>query len=134
MPALTATQVVAGLAGARYKCSNDAAYATCTSGAVSVWVLAGDQRRPPVISLYSAGPADVASGEIDKVLSQALEIAHVSEHAQIAEWFGQQQGKTSAKLTAGDWLVEYSVEVDTEEPGAHLTFTDKLCKSNCQAE
>jgi len=62
------------------------------------------------------------------------DIAHINQGQQIVDWFGQQEGKTTAQLTVGDWLVEYSVEVDTEEPGAHLTLTDKLCKSNCQAE
>jgi hypothetical protein len=131
---INATQVVAGLAGAGYKCSNDGTYATCTSGAASVWVLTGDHPRPPVVSVHSAGPADTASAEIAKVLPQALEIAHINNGQQIADWFGQQKGKTTAQLTSGDWLVDYSAEVDTDEPGAHLTLTDKLCKVNCQAE
>jgi hypothetical protein len=131
---IDATQVVAGLSGAGYKCSNDGTYAICTAGPAAVWVLTGDHPRPPVVSLHSTGPVETASAAIAKVLPQALELAHVSQGAQIAEWFGQQKGKTSAQLTAGDWQVEYSAEVDTEEPGAHLTLMDKLCKTNCTAE
>jgi hypothetical protein len=134
LPTINATQVVAGLSGAGYKCSNDGTYAICTSGAASVWVLTGDHPRPPVVSLHSAGPVDTASAEIAKVLPQALEIAHINQGKEIADWFGQQQGKTTAQLTAGDWLIDYTAEVDTDEPGAHLTLTDKLCKVNCQAE
>ncbi|WP_406051889.1 hypothetical protein [Kribbella sp. NBC_00889] len=134
MAPIKATAVVAGLSDAGYKCGSDGAYSICTSGAASVWVLSGSHPRPPVVSLHSAGPADVASAEIAKVLPKALEIAHINQGQQIVDWFGQQEGKTTAQLTVGDWLVEYSVEVDTEEPGAHLTLTDKLCKSNCQAE
>jgi hypothetical protein len=84
--------------------------------------------------VHSAGPADTASAEIAKVLPQALELAHINNGRQIADWFGQQKGKTTAQLTSGDWLLDYSAEVDTDEPGAHLTLTDKLCKVNCQAE
>ena len=131
---IKAAAVVAGLADAGYKCSNDAAYTICTSGAASVWVLAGNHPRPPVMSLHSPGAPDTASDEIAKVLPKALEIAHINQRQQIADWFGQQKGKTAAKLTAGDWQVDYSVEVDTEEPGAHLTLTDKLCKTGCQGE
>ncbi|MEU4604404.1 hypothetical protein AB0F43_15590 [Kribbella sp. NPDC023972] len=131
---IKATQVVAGLSSAGYKCSNDGAYAICTSGAASVWVLTGDHPRPPVVSLHSAGAVETASAEIAKVLPQALEIAHINQGKEIADWFGQQKGKTTAQLTSGDWLVDYSAEVDTDEPGAHLTLTDKLCTTNCQAE
>jgi hypothetical protein len=134
-PTINATQVVASLSGAGYKCSNDGTYAICTSGPAAVWVLTGNHPRPPVVSLHSTGPVDTASAAIAKVLPQALELAHISQGPQIAEWFGQQKGKTSAQLTAGDWQVDYSAEVvDTEEPGAHLSLTDKLCKTNCTAE
>jgi hypothetical protein len=134
-PTINATQVVAGLSGAGYKCSNDGTYAICTSGPAAVWVLTGDHPRPPVVSLHSTGPVETASAAIARVLPQALELAHISQSPQIAEWFGQQRGKTSAQLSAGDWQVDYSAEVvDTEEPGAHLSLTDKLCKTNCTAE
>ncbi len=134
LPPINATQVVAGLSDAGYKCSNDGAYAICTSGAASVWVLTGDHPRPPVVSLHSAGAVDTAAAEIAKVLPQALEIAHINQGEEIADWFGRQKGETTAQLTSGDWLIDYTTEVDTEEPGAHLTLTDKLCKTNCQAE
>jgi hypothetical protein len=132
--AINATQVVAGLTSAGYKCSRDSTYATCTSGPVAVWVLTGEHKRPPVVSLHSQGPVDTATAAIAKDLPQALELAHVNERAQIVSWFGQQAGKTSAQSTFGDWQVELSAEVDTDEPGAHLTLMDKLCKTNCQAE
>jgi hypothetical protein len=87
-----------------------------------------------VVSVHAAGAADIASAEIAKVLPQALEIAHINHGQEIADWFSQQTGKTEAQMTSGDWLVDYSAEVDTDEPGTHLTLTDKLCKVNCQAE
>jgi hypothetical protein len=134
LAAINATQVVAGLTSAGYKCGRDSTYATCTSGRVAVWVLTGEHKRPPVVSLHSQGPVDTATAAIAKNLPQALELAHVNERAQIVSWFGQQAGKTSAQSTFGDWQVELSAEVDTDEPGAHLTLMDKLCKTNCQAE
>jgi hypothetical protein len=127
-------QVIRSLDGSGYTCNPDAAYVTCISGGVSVAVLTGDQPRPPVVSLNAAGPVDTSSAAIAKVLPQVLEQAHINNGAEIAAWFGQQKGGTAAQMTAGDWLVEYSAEVDTEEPGTHLTLTDKLCKVNCQAE
>jgi hypothetical protein len=134
LPQISATQVVAGLTSAGYKCSRDSTYATCTSGPVAVWVLTGEHKRPPVVSLHSQGPIGAATAAIAKDLPQALEVAHVNERAQIVSWFGQQAGRTSATSTFGDWQVELSAEVDTDEPGAHLTLMDKLCKTNCQAE
>lgn len=134
LPQISATQVVAGLTSAGYKCGRDSTYATCTSGPVAVWVLTGEHKRPPVVSLHSQGPVDTATAAIAKDLPQALELAHVNERAQIVSWFGQQAGKTSAQSTFGDWQVELSAEVNTDEPGAHLTLMDKLCKADCQAE
>ncbi len=134
LPTINAARVVAALTGAGYKCVPDAAYATCMSGATSVAVLTGSHPRPPVVSLHAAGPVDTSSAEIAKVLPQVLELAHVNQGAEIVTWFGRQKGDTTAQLTAGDWLVEYSAEVDTEEPGTNLTLTDKLCTVNCQAE
>jgi hypothetical protein len=134
LPQITATQVVAGLTSAGYKCGSDSIYATCTSGPVAVWVLTGAHQRPPVVSLHSNGPVDAATAAIAKDLPQALELAHVNERAQIVTWFGQQVGKTSAQSTFGDWRVELSAEVGTDEPGAHLTLMDRLCKAKCQAE
>ena len=126
--------MVSALSGAGYKCTTDAAYAICTSGAASVWVLAGSHPRPPVVSLHAPGPAATASAEIAKVLPKTLELAHINQGAEIATWFGEQKSTTTAQATFGDWQADYSVEVDTEEPGAHLTLTDKLCKVSCQAE
>jgi hypothetical protein len=134
LPQISATEVVAGLTSAGYKCGSDSTYATCTSGPVAVWVLTGEHKRPPVVSLHSKGPVHTATAAIAKDLPQALELAHVNERAQIVSWFGQQAGKTSAQSTIGDWQVELSAEVDTDEPGAHLTLTDKLCKVKCLAE
>ncbi|GAA1546870.1 hypothetical protein [Kribbella lupini] len=131
---LSAGQVVAGLTGAGYKCGRDGDYAICTTGPVAVWVLTGDHKRPPVVSLHSLGTAETATSEIGKVLPQALEIAHVVPAQKITEWFGQQAGKTTAQVTEGDWQVELSVETDTEEPGAHLSLMDRLCKADCTAE
>ncbi|MGC4939186.1 hypothetical protein [Kribbella sp. DT2] len=131
---LSAAQVVAGLTGAGYKCGRDGDYAICTTGPVAVWVLTGNHKRPPVVSLHSLGTAATATAEIGKVLPQALEIAHVVPARQITEWFGQQAGKSTAQLTEGDWQVELSVETDTDEPGAHLSLMDRLCKADCAAE
>lgn len=134
LPTINAARVVAALTGAGYQCVPDATYVTCTSGATSVAVLTGSHPRPPVVSLHAAGPVDTSSAEIAKVLPQVLELAHVNQRADILTWFGQQKGDTTAQLTTGDWLVEYSAEVDSEEPGTNLTLTDKLCTVNCQAE
>lgn len=131
---LPAAQVVSGLSAAGYRCGRDGDYAICTTGPVAVWVLTGTHPRPPVVSFHSLGAAATATAEIAKVLPKTLEIAHVGPAAQVTEWFGQQAGKTSARTTAGDWQVDWSVEVDTEEPGAHLSLTDTLCRSDCQAE
>jgi hypothetical protein len=131
---LNAANVVKAMAGAGYPCTNDGAYAICNRGSVAVWVLTGDHERPPVISLHSAGPAAAATANISTALPATLEYAHINPRKQITDWFGQQTGKTTAQLTAGNWQVEWSVEVDTDEPGAHLTLMDKLCKANCQAE
>jgi hypothetical protein len=134
LPQINATQVVAGLTSAGYKCGSDLTYATCTSGPVAVWVLTGQHKRPPVVSLHSRGPVGAAAAAIAKDLPRALELAHVNERSQIVSWFGQQIGKTSAQSTFGDWQVDLSAEVGTEEPGAHLSLMDKLCKVKCQAE
>lgn len=116
---LSASQVVSGLTGAGYKCGKDGDYAICTAAPVAVWVLTGNHKRPPVVSLHSLGTAEQATTDIGKALPRVLEIAHIAPAQQITEWFGQQSGKTAAKTTAGDWQVDLSVEVDTEEPGAH---------------
>jgi len=134
MSTINATQVVAALTGAGYKCVPDVAYVTCTSEATSVGILTGSHPRPPVVSLHAAGPVEASSAEIAKVLPQVLELAHVNQGGDIVNWFGRQKGSTTGQMTAGDWLVEYSAEVDTDEPGTNLTVTDKLCKVNCQAE
>jgi hypothetical protein len=134
LPRLNAAQTVSALTHAGYKCQRDSTYAICTSGSVAVWVLTGPQKRPPVISLYATGAVDSAITAIAESLPRTLELVHVNERAQIADWFDQQAGKTAARTTVGDWRVELSTEVDTEEPGAHLTLLDKLCTGNCQTE
>jgi hypothetical protein len=134
LPPINAKQVVAALAGAGYKCTTDAAYAICTSGGASVWVLTGSHPRPPVVSLHASGPVETASAEIAKVLPRTLELAHINQGPEIAAWFAEQKGTATAQRSFGDWRADYSAEVDTEEPGTHLTLTDTLCKANCQAE
>ncbi|MFI5731880.1 hypothetical protein ACIA49_17280 [Kribbella sp. NPDC051587] len=129
-----ATAVVAGLTSAGFKCGTDEAYALCTSGAASVSILNGDHPRPPVVSVNANGPVDTASAEIAKVLPKVLEVAHIGQPQEITTWYGEQKGKPTATMTAGDWLINYAAETETEEPGVHLTVTDKLCKSSCQAE
>ncbi|TCM48068.1 hypothetical protein [Kribbella sp. VKM Ac-2568] len=131
---LTAANVVKAMAGAGYQCANDGVYAICTQGPVAVWVLTGDHERPPVVSLHSTGPAAAATANISTALPAVLEYAHINPRRPITEWMKQQEGKTTGQTAAGDWQVELSVEVDTDEPGAHLTLMDKLCKANCQAE
>jgi hypothetical protein len=130
----TATQVVTALTGAGYKCAPDVDYTICTTGTTSVWVRTGSHPRPPVVSLHAKGPVATASSDIAKVLPQVLQLAHIDGGPAITTWFGRQTGKTEAQYTAGDWLVEYSAEVASEAPGAHLTLTDTQCKSNCQTE
>lgn len=134
MPALTANQVVAGLTGAGYKCGTDTPYAICQAGPVAVWVLTGTHPRPPVVSVHAAGKAPAATAAIAKDLPNALQIVHVNERQQIVDWFGQLGGSTSAQTTIGDWRVEWSAEVDTDQPGAHLTLMDTQCKMDCQTE
>jgi hypothetical protein len=131
---VTPTEVISRLSGAGYSCGRDGDYAICTTGAVAVWVLTGNHTRPPVVSLHSEGPASTAAAAIGKVLPQALELAQVSPAQPIVDWFGEQADKTSAQTTEGDWQIDWSVEVDSEEPGAHLSLMDKLCTANCQAE
>ncbi|TDO35687.1 hypothetical protein EV643_12298 [Kribbella sp. VKM Ac-2527] len=131
---VTPTEVISRLSGAGYTCGRDGDYAICTTGAVAVWVLTGNHTRPPVVSLHSEGSADVAAAAIGKVLPQALELAQVSPAQPMVDWFGEQADETAAQTTEGDWQIDWSVEVDSEEPGAHLSLMDKLCTANCQAE
>ncbi|MFC6161898.1 hypothetical protein [Kribbella jiaozuonensis] len=134
LPDLTAAQVVTAFAGKGYKCSTDEAYQTCAQGVTSIQVLIGKQPRPPVISLQATGVAAEAATKLSDFAPQALELAHVNPRGQIADWLKQQQSKASAQTTAGDWTVEFSTEADTDQPGAILTLTDKLCKVDCGAE
>jgi hypothetical protein len=135
LPDATAAQVVTGLTGAGYKCGADGTYAICTAGTVSVWVLTGTHKRPPVVSLHATGPIATATTDIGEKLPRALELAHINPRTPITDWFGKLGGKTEGQTTAGDWQVDWATEVvDTDEPGAHLTLVDKLCKVNCQAE
>lgn len=134
LPDLTAAQVVTAFAGKGYKCSTDEAYQTCAQGVTSIQVLIGSHSRPPVISLQATGVAAEATTKLTDFAPQALELAHVNPRGQIADWLKQQQSKASATTTAGDWTVEFSTESDTDQPGAILTLTDKLCKADCGAE
>jgi hypothetical protein len=134
LPQLTATQVVDGLTAAGYTCGKDSTYAICESGPVAVWVLTGKHKRVPVVSLHSGGRLETAYAAIVKELPNALRTAHIRESHLVADWFGKQSGKEAGRTTIGDWFVELSAEVDSEEPGVHLTLTDKFCKANCQAE
>ncbi|WP_432880208.1 hypothetical protein ACQPYH_34745 [Kribbella sp. CA-245084] len=133
LPDLTAAQVVTAFAGKGYQCSTDEAYQTCAQGVTSIQVLIGKQPRPPVISLQATGVAAEATTKLADFAPQALELAHVNPRGQIADWLKQQQGK-AGQTTAGNWTVEFSTEADTDQPGAILTLTDKLCKADCGAE
>ncbi|MFC0629060.1 hypothetical protein [Kribbella deserti] len=134
MAQLSAAQVVTALTGAGYTCGKDSTYAICESGPVAVWVLTGKHKRVPVVSLHSIGKMAEAHAAIEKALPKALQTAHVNEVWLVADWFAKQAGKTAAKTTIGDWKVELYAEADSEEPGVHLTLTDKFCTANCQAE
>jgi hypothetical protein len=134
LPDLTAAQVVTAFAGKGYRCSTDEAYETCAQGVTSIQVLIGKHPRPPVISLQATGVAAEAATKLSDFTPQALELAHVNPRGQIADWLKQQQSKPSATTTVGDWTVEFSTEADTDQPGAILTLTDKLCKVDCGAE
>jgi hypothetical protein len=132
---IPAAQVVTGLSSAGYTCGTEGTYAICTAETMSVWVLTGAHKRPPVVSLHATGPLAAATAEIEKKLPQVLEAAHINPRTEISEWVSQLAGKPTAQLVAGDWQVDWSTEVvDTDEPGAHLTLVDKLCTVNCQAE
>jgi hypothetical protein len=133
LPDLTAAQVVQAFAGNGYRCSTDEAYQTCAQGTTSIQVLIGKQPRPPVISLQATGVAAEATTKLSDFVPQALELAHVNPRGQIADWLKEQQGK-AGQTTAGNWTVEFSTEVDSDQPGAILTLTDKLCKVDCGAE
>jgi hypothetical protein len=134
LPDLTAAQVVTALAGKGYKCSTDEAYQTCSQGTTSVQVLIGTQPRPAVLSLQATGAAAAASTALTDFAPQALELAHVNPRGKIVDWLKQQSGKAAGTTTAGNWTVEYSTESQTDQPGAILTLTDKLCKADCGAE
>jgi hypothetical protein len=133
MPDLKAAQVVAALKAAGRSCSNELTYVICKQGTVEVWVLTGDHRRPPVLSLNAAGSADEARTAIGDQLTEVLTAAHVNGVAQIAEWYAKQTAET-ASTEVGDWKVELSTEQDSDVPGVHLTLNDKLCKANCEGE
>ncbi|MFI5697121.1 hypothetical protein ACIA58_35020 [Kribbella sp. NPDC051586] len=133
LPDLNAAQVVSAFTGKGYKCSTDEAYQTCAQGTTSIQVLIGTQPRPPVISLQATGVAAEATTKLSDFAPQALELAHVNPRGQIADWLKQRQGK-AGQTTAGNWTVEFSTEVDSDQPGAILTLTDKLCKVDCGAE
>lgn len=134
MPDLTEAQVVAAFAAQQYQCTTDEAYQTCSKGATSVQVLIGTQPRPAVLSLQATGAAAEAATALVEFAPQALELAHVNPRGKIVDWLEQQSGKAAGTTTAGNWNVEYSTEAGTDQPGAILTLTDKLCKVDCGAE
>ncbi|MGW7684501.1 hypothetical protein ACWGID_27410 [Kribbella sp. NPDC054772] len=134
LPDLTAAQVVAAFTAQKYQCSTDEAYETCSKGTTSVQVLLGKQPRPAVLSLQSTGVAAEAATALAEFAPQALELAHVNPRGQIVDWIKQHASKPSGQTTAGNWTVDYSTEVDSEQPGVILTLTDKLCKADCGAE
>ena len=133
MPDLEAAQVVAAPKAAGRICSNELTYVICKQGTVEVWVLTGEHRRPPVLSLNAAGSADEARTAIGDQLTEVLTAAHVNGVAQIADWYAKQSA-ANASTEVGDWKVELSTEQDSDVPGVHLTLNDKLCTSNCEAE
>jgi len=134
LPDLTAAQVVAAFAGKNFKCTTDEAYQTCSQGTTSVQVLLGKHPRPPVLSLQATGVGAEATTTLADFVPTALEVAHVNPRGQIADWLKGQHGKASAQTTAGNWTVLFSTEADSDQPGAILTLTDKLCTVDCGAE
>jgi hypothetical protein len=133
LPDLTTAQVVSALSGKGYTCSTDEAYQTCSQGTTSVQALIGTQPRPAVLSLQATGPSAEATTKLTEFAPQALELAHVNPRGQITDWLKQQQGKAGT-MKAGIWTVEFSTEVDSDQPGAILTLTDTTCKTDCGAE
>ncbi|MFF0264239.1 hypothetical protein [Kribbella sp. NPDC004536] len=97
-------------------------------------VLIGTQPRPAVLSLQATGAATEAATALVEFAPGALELAHVNPRGTIVDWLKQQSGKKAGTTTAGNWTVEYSTESGTDQPGAILTLTDKLCKADCGAE
>ena len=97
-------------------------------------MLTGTHPRPPVVSLHATGAVATAHHAIAADLPKVLGIAHIGESAKIADWYGRQTGKATAATTVGDWRIDLSAEQGTDQPGVHLTLTDKLCKQNCRAE
>lgn len=134
LPQLDTTQAVAALQQTRYKCATDVAYMICKSGPVEVWLLTGDHKRFPVVSVHANGPVATAWKAVSQRLPQVLRTVHVNEANQIDQWYEEQAGQATADDTIGDWKVALSAEEGSDSPGVHLTLNDRKCKQHCQAE
>jgi hypothetical protein len=131
---LSTSGAVAALKGTGFTCGIDVAYAICKSGTVEVWLLLGDHKRFPVVSLHSNGPVGASRSAIGAQLTKVLRTVHVNEVNQVDEWYQRQEGVPTAQETIGDWKVALSAEEGSDSPGVHLTLNDKRCKQKCQAE
>lgn len=131
---LSATQVVAALKATGYRCGTESTYAICAAGPVQVWVLTGDHRRVQVVSVHSAGAVAAARTAVGGRLARVLASAHVAEGARIADWYAAQRSRSSAATTIAGWRIKLSVESASDQPGVHLTLTDKDCTTECQSE
>ena len=134
MNQLSTSEAVAALRQAAFTCGIDVAYAICKSGTVEVWLLLGDHKRFPVVSLHSSGPVDASRTAIGAQLIKVLRTVHVNEVNQVDAWYQRQADVPTAQETIGDWKVALSAEEGSDSPGVHLTLNDKFCKKKCQAE
>ena len=131
---LDSAEAMDALERSNYKCSTDVAYKICKSGPIEVWLLTGNHKRFPVISVHSNGAVATARQAIAEWLPGVLRTVHVNEVEQIDRWYEDQSGQVTADDTIGDWRVSLSAEEGSDSPGVHLTLNDRKCKQHCQAE
>lgn len=131
---LTTSGAVTALQRTGYRCTTDVAYMICRSGPVEVWLLTGDHKRFPVVSVHANGAVAAARQAIARRLPQVLRTVHVNEADQVDRWYEDQSDQTTADDTIGDWRVALSAEEGSDSPGVHLTLNDRRCKQHCQAE
>jgi hypothetical protein len=134
MNQLSTAAAVAALRQTGFTCGIDVAYAMCKFGTVEVWLLLGDHKRFPVVSLHSSGPVDASRAAIGAQLTAVLRTVHVNEVNEVDQWYQRQADVPTAQETIGDWKVALSAEEGSDSPGVHLTLNDKRCKKKCQAE
>jgi hypothetical protein len=134
MNQLSTSAAVAALRQTGFTCGIDVAYVMCRSGTVEVWLLLGDHKRFPVVSLHSSGPVDASRAAIGAQLTTVLRTVHVNEVNQVDQWYQRQADVPTAQETIGGWKVALSAEEGSDSPGVHLTLNDKFCKKKCQAE